>query len=400
MSANANPASNAFPSFASHAARNPLQPVIQPAPPKNKKTYDKQTLEVNRQLREEKKDVFLADLEVVQLAHQERIKELAHKYHCKLPYMEKVVKSQSLYHRRRKANLWNAKVTKKGKGTQSRCVTRESMNIVLPILQEKPPGQHAKISEICRAIKDNPSLADMDPESDEAKALRDSFEETRALKKRRRDEMKALSYRTAADAFSFFSRSHVNDTMEPAWVGSSPQVLTFLLETMHTTAGEMGRHFELWSCTKGDGQIRNQLVKLQSECAEMIVQRLREITHCRNAIMSYAYYKTDIKARYNVELKGWPDVVLFRAPGKITTMFEIRALHAALLSGQCYWKVMPQGAVDMLTKKLMANPVRRTRKSRKRANDENAPPSGNVGGRGRGKKGNYKSREIIEEDDE
>jgi hypothetical protein len=66
-------------------------------------------------------------------------------------------------------------------------------------------------------------------------------------------EISSLESRTGATAFAFFSRSHINDSMQPEWV-SSTNALQFLPETMQTSAGEVGRKLELWACTKDDSK--------------------------------------------------------------------------------------------------------------------------------------------------
>ncbi|KAJ3558555.1 hypothetical protein NP233_g11488 [Leucocoprinus birnbaumii] len=391
-------------SFATYASRNPRLPTIEPAPPKKKSVYDKQSIEVSRVIREQKQNAFVADLEAFHEAQDNSIKVLASKYNRKFAYMSKLLKHQSFYRRKRGANLWNAKVAFKAK----------------ELNEGKPPGERAAPSAIREAVKNDPALANMTDE--EKAALKKKFDDEQKKKKNGarinnkaatldynhtvdniENEMKALENRTGINAFGFFTRGHVNDTMQPAWVASSPGCMSFLPETMQTTAGEMGRHFELWACTKTDTKARNELGRLQSECSEMIVQRLREITNRRNAMMSYQYYETDIQARYDVELKGWPEMIEFRAPGKITTMYEIRTLHAALCSGQCYWKVMAQGAVAALAKKLQQNPVKKTRQSRKRKNDENVAPAGNAEGDKEGSKRKRraapKSRAMVGDDE-
>ncbi|KAJ3562349.1 hypothetical protein NP233_g9629 [Leucocoprinus birnbaumii] len=350
-------------SFATHAARNPLLKTIKPALQK-KVVYDKQSIQVNRAICEEKQNKFIADLEAFHEAQDEAIKTLAVKYHCKVTYLLKLV-------------------AKKAK----------------ELNQGKPPGECATPSAICQAVKDDLALANMDIYA--AKQLRKDFEQEQEKKKLSvrinnkaatldynhtvdniENEMKGLEHWTGINTFGFFTRGHVNDTMQPAWVASSPVTLTFLPETMQKTPGEVGRHFELWACMKSDTKACNELVRLQSECSEMVVQCLREITGRRNVTMSYQYYETDIQSCYSVELKGWPEGINFKAPGKITTMYEIRTLHTVLCSE--------------------ANPIKKTRQPRKHKNDENTPPSmgeaGNNEARKRRKKAAPKSCPIVEDE--
>lgn len=91
--------------------------------------------------------------------------------------------------------------------------------------------------------------------------------------------------------------------------------------------------------------------------------------------MSYRYYDIDIRTRWKVELRGWPSSVQFIAPGNIQTMHEIRALHGALSSGECKWVQMSQSQISELANRLNKNPIVKTRKSRKKAN--NNPDSSN-----------------------
>jgi hypothetical protein len=112
--------------------------------------------------------------------------------------------------------------------------------------------------------------------------------------------------------------------------------------------------------------------------------------------MSYQYYETDVRSRYKVQLRGWPTGVRFVAPGKITTLFEIRTLHDALHSGSCFWTSMsPQESAD-LSRQLGEQPVAKKRKPRK-TRDENRK-----GGHPQGKRRDKgcKSAPIVESDGE
>lgn len=87
--------------------------------------------------------------------------------------------------------------------------------------------------------------------------------------------------------------------------------------------------------------------------------------------MSYRYYDTDIRARWKVQLRGWPLNDKFVAPGNITVMYEIRKLQHALFTGECRWVAMTPGETAALAAKLNENPVVKTRKPRKRKSKEN-----------------------------
>lgn len=101
-------------SVASHAARNPTQPIIQPANRK-KKAVDKKSREVARQILQEKQAEFVLDLEAFEGMKRKVVDELAQKHHKKPEYMEAILTNKSLYKKQRAPNIQNAKVFRKAK---------------------------------------------------------------------------------------------------------------------------------------------------------------------------------------------------------------------------------------------------------------------------------------------
>ncbi len=101
-------------SFASHALRNPSVPVIQPDRRKKNPT-DKHSASVAREILQEKREAFVADLQAFEAAQREMINKLAEKHSRKPEYMEAIVMQRSLYKRERAPNLQNAKVFRKAR---------------------------------------------------------------------------------------------------------------------------------------------------------------------------------------------------------------------------------------------------------------------------------------------
>ncbi|EKM77184.1 hypothetical protein AGABI1DRAFT_11786, partial [Agaricus bisporus var. burnettii JB137-S8] len=298
-----------------------------------------QSQQIAREMRREKQDEFIKDLTEYQESQSKTFTDLAAKYHRKPKYIEKLMTSQTRYKKERGTNLFNAKVAWK----------RRQVN------QDKAENRHMSLQELQAAVKADPAFENLSEERE--KELINALEEEKSVKRtgarisnraatldyqstieRVQQELTSLSVRTGIVAFAFFSRSHINDTMQPEWI-STPGALDFLPDTMRTTAGEMGRKFELWAVTNG-GQIKSVQILLTMM---MNLQRISEdITNRRNLLMNYKYYDVDIRSRYGVQLRGWPNGVRFVAPGNLTTMYEVRSLHDALVSGSCCWVPMTQ----------------------------------------------------------
>lgn len=85
------PPSVPAPSFASHALQNPLAPVIQPVQGKKKKN-DKFSAAVSREILQEKREVFLADLEAFEENQRVAINKLAEKHSRKPEYIDMILK--------------------------------------------------------------------------------------------------------------------------------------------------------------------------------------------------------------------------------------------------------------------------------------------------------------------
>lgn len=118
--------------------------------------------------------------------------------------------------------------------------------------------------------------------------------------------------------------------------------------------------------------------------------------------MSYRYYDINIRGRWKVQLRGWLLGVKFVAPGNITTMHEIRTLHGALSNGECRWVSMSASESAALANNLKQHPVVKTRKSRKRKDQENVNVDGGDGAQpvaSKRRKRSTKSWATIEEGD-
>ncbi|KAF7785029.1 hypothetical protein Agabi119p4_1194 [Agaricus bisporus var. burnettii] len=234
-----------IPSFASHTARNPLQPIIPPNQ-RSAQPVDKLSRHTAQIIRQQRQAEFLQDLAEFQTIQQKTIADLSAKYHRKPGYMKKVLTGHTHYKTKRATNLHNAKIAYKRPGDPSytkRQAVRD--DATLQNLSKERSDELIRLLEAERSVKKTGARV----------SNRAAAHDYRVTIGRIGEELANLESRTGATGFAFFSRTHINDSMQPEWVSAS-DALEFLPESMQTSAGEMGRKLELWACNKDNSEFR------------------------------------------------------------------------------------------------------------------------------------------------
>ncbi|KAJ3576380.1 hypothetical protein NP233_g485 [Leucocoprinus birnbaumii] len=356
----------AQPLESTHATRNPLFPVIPPQTniPKAKSKEEKNDTQ-------SRKEALLEDYQAFFKWREDEIRELAKKHGKSEEHICKVVNNVTQLNRRRKGNVSNALVHYKA----------EEINEGLG------PGERYSPTEICQAVKDDPDLQSLN--DDELEELMKTFETDRLEwatgvrasnraatqdfnrnSKLLHEEMAMMSRRMGAVGLAVFSRGHVSNTIKPTIFRTDSQILDFITDTFGMSPLEFSLKFDAWAVALDTRASPSNLPELQKECAKEIVNGLNKILNKKGVTMQYSKYEVEIRARYHIELRGWPqNIGCLCSPHAITTIQEIRRLQEALRSGECHWAAMTRHGVAELKENMKDAP----RPPRKTQSDKGKP---------------------------
>ncbi|KAF8545858.1 hypothetical protein OG21DRAFT_1428500, partial [Imleria badia] len=131
-------------------------------------------------------------------------------------------------------------------------------------------------------------------------------------------QLDSLREQTGIYATLFVTRGHVNDSVQAMWYGTD-DLGTFWEDIVKHPALDVLRQYEQWACAQGQRK--------------------------KNLCMNYENYEVSIVETYGLgvqvqqlQLVSWPPSITFTCPSKISMVGEMRKLHDALSSGQCFWK--------------------------------------------------------------
>ncbi|SJL18167.1 uncharacterized protein ARMOST_21743 [Armillaria ostoyae] len=149
------------------------------------------------------------------------------------------------------------------------------------------------------------------------------------------------------------SRSDIHDTFQPTLVSDSPASLMFFKRILGMTAEEILVKFEQICCAQSLSINDLEDSKdVRSQCTDMILQGLRDITGERNVRMNYINYETDIFARHHVRIDGWPIGIKFESLSNLKNLQDLRRLRDALKVTACKWVSMSQKQIDRHAREL------------------------------------------------
>ncbi|KAJ2922160.1 hypothetical protein H1R20_g14939, partial [Candolleomyces eurysporus] len=332
-------------------------------PPNTIEKLRKQPLQYQREVTQEKAEQFTSDIKKFMEELQAGMKELASKHSKTEAYVKLIVMCKTHYKKKRKVNLYNAKIAQKSK----------------ELNDGRPPGHKASLAEIRAAVREDEDMEGLS--SDKEEALREELEESRGLKEkgarisnraatldaghifqRMDEEMDALHERTGVVSLAFMAQSHINDSTPPGFIVSGGAA-KFCLEVLRMSPDIITHQLELYACMRSTKKANPEsLGNLQKSCKKLILDGLISITNDTNAEMSYKQHDSRIKVKYRVFLQGWPAGVPFKPPGRISTMDEIRALRDTLVSGDCIWSTLTRREVEEAASEVQQAPKKPCKK--------------------------------------
>ncbi|KAJ7337607.1 hypothetical protein DFH08DRAFT_812930 [Mycena albidolilacea] len=335
-----------------HRSRNRRAPVI----PVRKHRRVEPGVNVRATARKHRGDTaskmqnLAADLDELEAEREERAQALSAKHGMKVKEVRRRMLSASAFKTRRKASLYNAKISR----------------IMRNLNEDRGLGERYKIPEVKRMVAADASMLEgFTPEEEEemmadlvakckrkyhgkrANNLAASTDAKRTVE-RLMLEITGLAERAGMIGFAMFTRGHIHDTSVPVTI-QSWGALDFFREVLKKDPADISALFELWAVNRERGETGSDtLIAMQQECTAIIKAGLQAILGKTKVAMNYENYIKAIVEGKNVGLVGWPEGVDFKRMSKQSAIGPLRILRDALKCGTCKWKVLTAGEKSRL----------------------------------------------------
>ncbi|KAI6135982.1 hypothetical protein F5141DRAFT_995517 [Pisolithus sp. B1] len=137
----------------------------------------------------------------------------------------------------------------------------------------------------------------------------------------------------------FATCGHFYDSSQPFWYGTD-NVMDFWEDVMDLEPDEVVCKMEQWACMHGKNiEEWNSVEGTQWMCACILNSGLCVVVKKKIQI-NFINFDVAIKARYGIDLLGWPEGIPFQSPHTITNAEHLWTLHDALKAGMCHWAYM------------------------------------------------------------
>ncbi|KAJ7843240.1 hypothetical protein B0H14DRAFT_3868618 [Mycena olivaceomarginata] len=335
-----------------HRSRNRRAPVI----PVRKHRRVEPGVNVRATARKHRGDTtnkmqnLAADLDGLEVEHEEHVQALSAKHGMKVKEVRRRMLSSSAFKTRRKASLYNTKIS----------------HIMRDLNEDRGLGERYKIPEVKRMVTVDPSMLEgFTPEEEEemmadlvakrkhkyhgkrANNLAASTDAKRTVE-RLMLEITGLAERTGMIGFAMFTRVHIHATLVPVTI-QSRGALDFFCEGLKKDSADISTLFELWAVNREQGETGSDtLIAMQQECTAIIKAGLQAILGKTKVAMNYKNYIKAIVEGKNVGLVGWPEGVGFKCMSKQSAIGPLRILRDALKCGTCKSKVLTAGEKSRL----------------------------------------------------
>ncbi|KAJ7017228.1 hypothetical protein C8F04DRAFT_1200844 [Mycena alexandri] len=308
----------------------PKHPGRELPPRPDQSEAEKNAAELKRAVNGDLKGQYEAAIAEFESSMQETANKLAKQFDKTPQEVKKALRGKTSLVKERAHNLQNAKVWKFAQSENA----------------DRPVGSKLKAPALQKLLKERGLFEDLTP-VEEDELLRE-FEESRGAQ-----ELALLNKRTGAIAFCCIGRSDVNDTLNPACVGTE-DALKFFPQILQTTDEQFAVKFDNYGVNRDAVGLAGSFDFLRKDTVARISDGLFRATG-KHVHMKYGDYD-DLLTDYGVELVGWPEGVPFQAPSVLGSIDRIRPVHDALVAGSCRWEKMSEGRVaehkELVLKKL------------------------------------------------
>ncbi|KAI6104654.1 hypothetical protein EDD16DRAFT_1492499 [Pisolithus croceorrhizus] len=148
-----------------------------------------------------------------------------------------------------------------------------------------------------------------------------------------------LTLHTGIYVCLFASCSHIYDSSQPFWYGTN-NIMDFWEDVMDLEPNEIVHKMEQWVCMHGKNiEECNSVEGMQQLCTCILNSGLCVIVKKKIQI-NFINFEVAIKAKYGINLVGWPEGVPFQLPHAITNAKHLHTFHDMLKVGTCHWAYM------------------------------------------------------------
>ncbi|KAI6000450.1 hypothetical protein EDD15DRAFT_2361935 [Pisolithus albus] len=149
----------------------------------------------------------------------------------------------------------------------------------------------------------------------------------------------SLALHTGVYVCLFATRGHVYDSSQPFWYGTD-NIMDFWEDVMDLEPDEIVCKMEQWACMHGKNiEERNSVEGMQRMCTRILNSGLCVVAK-KKICINFINFEVAIKARYGIDLLGWPEGVPFQSPHTITNTEHLCTLRDTLKAGTCCWAYM------------------------------------------------------------
>ncbi|KAI5983703.1 hypothetical protein EDD15DRAFT_2178571 [Pisolithus albus] len=326
------------------AARNPGWPVMQPRQPLS--TVEKEhrsTHAASRQISAaQRKDHDVLLNEAIRSLTDEfeaRVRVLATTHNVTHEKVKKLLGGHKFYRNPRGTQLANAIIHDKAHEVNEGCARGEKLSLeqIRDLARVDPKYQdmtQEEKDELLRALTEYRALKNTSVRATNSAAARDAQSTLEHVFK----ILDGLALRTGVYVCLFATRGHVYDSSQPFWYGTD-NIMDFWEDVMDLEPDEIVRKMEQWACMHGKSKETSCMEGMQRMCARILNSGLCVVAKKKIRI-NFINFEVAIKARYGIDLLGWPEGVPFQSPHTITNAEHLRTLRDALKAGTCRWAYM------------------------------------------------------------
>ncbi|KAI6001412.1 hypothetical protein EDD15DRAFT_2158755 [Pisolithus albus] len=327
------------------AARNPGWPVMQPRQPLS--TVEKEhrsTHAASRQIsaaQQKDRDALLNEaIQTLADEFEAKVQVLATTHNVTQEKVKKLLGGHKYYRNPRGTQLANAIIHDKAHEVNEEKLSLEQIRDLARVDPKYQDMTQEEKDELLRALTEYRALKNTSIRATNSAAARDAQSTLEHIFK----ILDSLALRTGIYVCLFATRGHVYDSSQPFWYGTD-NIMDFWEDVMDLEPDEIIRKLEQWACMHRKSKQTSCMEGMQRMCAPNTISCVVAKKKIR---INFVNFEVAIKARYGIDLLGWPEGVPFQSPHTITNAEHLRTLRDALKAGTCRWAyTVPQKSVPM-----------------------------------------------------
>ncbi|THH23220.1 hypothetical protein EUX98_g7958, partial [Antrodiella citrinella] len=269
-----------------------------------------------------------------------------HPNHSKDYYLQQIMQTGNCVQSKRKPNRWNAFQRQMLKEINDELPPgAPRYKITNPVVRTRIMGEWNKLDHKSRDEATEASLKELiefrdnkgTTHNSNVSAQRDATRTLATLQK----EIDALATRTGVEVILLSVRGNVTQNHHPFSYVTSDRVEDFFKMSYKTSLPDMLAQLEAYCISGLSGLAKHSAigtVALKSEVAELISQKLGEVTQGRCTRMVYGSF-AKITEQYGVVIKNWP-LPDFKPPGQFNTRAEVTVLMNAWQSDSTRFEIL------------------------------------------------------------